>query len=262
VTAPPRRRRSYTQLSTYRQCPRLFHHKYILREPEEPSVWSVGGTSFHQVAEWYLGEWPVDPDQQPYTTHGAWAKAWAQSVQDVMLSNPLAGKPLDEWRAAARGKENAAWWAKHGPEMVDRFLDWWRTSWLQVFTDEHGPMIERELDVTFGDVPVIAFPDAVVVDEHGQVNILDYKSGKPPKDALQLGVYAAALREAYGLETTWGLFYMTRVGRSLPFDLARYPHARIVDLFDERERAGDYEPTPGDPCSFCPIKSTCPAFER
>lgn len=259
----PRRRRSYSQLSTYKQCPRLFHLKYILREPEAPSLWSVAGTAFHQCAEWHLGDqWPANDFGQPFTRQMVWEDAFGAAVAEEQKKNPLAAdKPLTSWRAAARGREDLAWWDANGPAMVGRFIDWWRGAGLQPFTDDQGPMLERELDITLGGVPIVAFPDAVVVDEHGQLDILDYKSGKPPKESLQLGVYAAAIREGLGYDPAWGLYYMTRVGQLLPASLQRWPQTLIADLFaefHERELGGDYTPTPGQACRFCPLKKTCP----
>lgn len=245
--------RSYSRLSVYRECPRLYHAKYVLRLPEEPSVWTVGGTAFHTCAEWMLSGLPV-----------SWASAWDLAMQEVLASNPLADKPVAKWRAANRGKEDARWWSETGPDMVDRFAGWWGNSQLSVL-DHDGPMLERRIEVQLGGVDVVAIPDAVVVDEHGQVDILDYKSGKPPKESLQLGVYAAALREAFDLRPTFGLYYMTRAGQALPIDLSKWPHTKVTDLFvefDEREKAGDYSPTPGDHCRFCPVKADCPATKE
>lgn len=263
MTAPTAtvKRRSYSQLSTYRDCPLLFRHKYVDRAPEQPSIWSIGGTAFHQCAEWYLNG-DLGPDPDPMRVRQAWDAAWTIAEQETRRKNPLAADlPLSEWRAADRGKEDDRWWDTAGPGMVRRFIAWKQGpgAGLQVLH------LEERLEVELGGVPIVAYPDWVAVDEHGQVDIVDYKSGKPPKESLQLGVYAAALREAHDYEPAWGLYYMTRVGQLLPASLARWPHSLIADLFaefHERELAGDYDPVEGQACRFCPLKKdkSCPVW--
>lgn len=256
-----RPRRSYSRLDLYNECPRKYHHRYILGEHEEPSVWTAAGTAFHQVAEWYLGDqWP-HVNGRALGNDEAYYEAFHQAVEEERARNPLAAKPIDKWRKANRGTEDAAWWLKQGPAMVRAFRDWWVTSRLDVL-DLEGPALERHFEVDLGGVRVLAIPDALVVDEHGQIDVLDYKSGKPPKKTLQLGVYSAALQVATGLQASYGLFYMTRPAQAIAADLSKWPLDKITQLFtdfDSRERAGDYDPTPGDHCRWCPIKKECPA---
>lgn len=260
-----RKRRSYSQLDTYLQCPRLYQAKYVDRLPEEPAVWTAAGTAFHQLAEWHLGDqWPTTQDGRTLGTSEAWDEAFLAEVEEIQRRNPLADKPLSKWRKANRGAEDHRWWSNEGPVMFHQFRQWWETSQLQVL-DLDGPALERRFEVDLGDVWVLAIPDALVVDEHGQIDVLDYKSGKPPKKNLQLGVYAAALREATGLEATWGLYFMTRDTKAIPADLSKWPHQKIVDLFgdfDQRETAGDYDPTPGEHCRFCPLRKECEVAQR
>lgn len=266
AVSDPRPRRSYSRLDVYSQCPRLYWAKYVLRVPEEPAVWTAGGTAFHQLAEWYLGDqWPTAGNGRSLTNEEAWDEAFAAAVEEERAGNPLADKPLAKWRKAGRGAEDVDWWRQSGPAMFHSFREWWQTSRLEVLDLGDGPMLERRLEVDLGGVRVLAIPDALVVDEHGQINVLDYKSGKPPKKTLQLGVYAAALTAATGLQATWGLYYMTRPAQPLLADLSRWPAQAVTDLFvdyDTRERAGDYEPTPGDHCRFCPLKKECDVAER
>lgn len=256
--------RSYSAMALYLKCPRQYHAKYILRLPEEPSVWSVGGTAFHQVAEWLLdgtlGESPA-----AHRLRDAWESAWHLAYTDVITRDPTLNPDMNTWRKANRGAEGVTWWRGHGYRMVLDFAAWWPQSGLTVL-DLDGPALERRLQVDLDGVHVLAIPDALVVDEHGQVDVLDYKTGKPPKESLQLGVYKAALSAATGLDATYGLYYMARDVRAIPVDLAKWPVDKITELFvdfDTRERAGDYEPTPSkEACKFCPLKTECDAAIR
>jgi hypothetical protein len=260
--------RSFTQLTTYMECGEQYRLKYIERHREAPSVWSVGGTAFHTVAERYLrGELDGVED--------AWALAWDEAYQDVLDRGMPPGADPDPyaWRAAARGKENPDWWRGQGPIMVRSFAQWWESSGLTVWTipgvqpdsgDAPELALERELLVTLGGVPVRAIPDALVVDEYGQIDVLDYKSGNasklPGKDPFQLAVYSAAVEVGLGVKPTWGLFYGTRLAQAYPHDLTRFSAAQIGDTFadfDSKELAGIYKPNPGSQCRFCGVRDHC-----
>lgn len=252
-----RPRRSYSRLDTWQQCPQAYKAKYVDKIPEEPSVWSVGGTAFHTVAEKLLrGDLGAEPGEAELFP--AWLEAFRAAYEDVVNHRRFVGdRNMATWRKADRGREDQDWWVQNGYAMVLRFAKWKANAGrdLTVFDLDGRPALEREIEVALGGVPVIAIPDALVVDEHGQLGILDYKTGKPPKKATQLHFYAAVLAEI-GVHATWGLYYMARPGRLLATELPFSHDGVIADLvdFDTRERAGDYNLLPGQQCSAyrCP----------
>jgi len=255
-----RPRRSYSRLDLWQQCPQAYKAKYVDKLPEEPSVWSVGGTAFHTVAEQYLrGDLGPEPDEA--LLFRTWLEAWRGAYEDVVNHPRFVGDPdMRTWRAANRGTEDQDWWVAEGLRMVERFVRWKQTTGrdLRVY-DDGRPMLERHIEVELGGVPVILIPDAVVVDEHGQVGILDYKTGKPPKKPTQLHFYAAGLAEV-DVFATWGLYYMARPGQLLATELPFWHDGVVDDLleFDERERAGDYDLQPGQEC----LAYRCPTHPR
>lgn len=252
MTTIVRPRRSYSRLSTWQECPQSYRLKYVERVPEEPSVWSVGGTAFHTVAEKLLrgdlGPTPGEAELFP-----VWLEAFRTAYEDVIGHHRFVGDPnMATWRAANRGTETSDWWVAEGFRMVTRFAEWRRTigSTLTVFELDGRPALESEIEVELGGVPVIAIPDALVVDELGFLDILDYKTGKPPKKPTQLRFYAAVLAARYDLHATWGLYYMARPVQLLPHLINR-DHSELIDQlveFDARERAGDYDLQPGQKC--------------
>jgi hypothetical protein len=256
--------RSFSQLDLYLTCGECYRLKYVEKAREQPSVWSVGGTAFHSCAEWFLGGDLTDVERVP----NAWDTAWQLAYEEACAKLPEGADPdVTTWRAARRGVETAAWWTYHGMRFVRDFMEWWPKTGFRVFEIEKlggtKPALEYELLVTLGGVPVRAIPDALIVDEHGQLDVLDYKSGKADgvkkKDPYQLAVYAAAAEVGLGIRPTWGLFYATRVVEAYPHDLSRIPLSRIEDdfgRFDERELAGIYKPNPGRHLGLCQQKES------
>lgn len=247
--------RSYTALSLYQQCPLQYRLKYVDKLPEEPAVWSVGGTAFHQCAEWVLS------DRSMPVVEEMWDHAWDLAYDEVMAHSPDVDPDPDTWRKANGGREGVAWWLRHGPEMVRNFIEWKRTKGGDLVVVDQG--VEHRFEVDLGGVPVVAIPDALVMDEYGQLNILDWKSGRrAPGGALQLAVYRTAVLNGWGLDAVWGHFYLTRKAVLIPYDLTTWSPDAIVRQFqdfDARERAGQYDPTPGDHCQFCPAtRDHCP----
>ena len=256
MTAPVRYR-SYSQLKLYLECPAQYRWKYVEKLPEQPSIWSAGGTAFHAVAERIVRGEELDLDD-------AWDEAWQEAVTDLITRG--ADPDLATWRAAKRGREDAPWWWRTGRRMVRDFQEWWThqvdSGQLVALRDQHGPILEREFLTEIGGVPVRAIPDALVVDENGNVVVLDYKSGaREPEGSLQLGVYAAAVEVALGVKAHWGLYFMTRQVEAVPRALTAWTPEVIGEMFadfDTREKAGEYPAKPGPHCRFCPARDLCP----
>src|SRR5271163_3090056 len=120
------------------------------------------------------------------------------------------------------------------------------------------------------DVIVTGRMDQVNRIEGNQVEIIDYKTGRP-KDAkaaakdLQLGVYALAAEEVLDLDPVRLVFYnlMTNEGVAGTRDAKALKETRekIAEVAD-RIRARDFAAKPGFGCGFCDYKPLCPAHEQ
>jgi RecB family exonuclease len=260
-------RRSYSQLDVFQACPEQYRWKYIERLPEQPSVWTVGGTAFHTMAERIL-RGQVDYVDLFTSWMDAWYLAQEEAERGYERKAGEPAPPIGKWRAADRGREKAAWWQEHGFAMVQRFRTWWNTKGSGLTVLEHDGQLGLELEIVvdLGGVEVLAIPDLLVVDEHGQINVVDYKTGRPPKTPKQLSVYRAAVEEGLGLPVTWGLHYMARHGELIPWDLGRYDSPEEIGRqfaeFDALANAGKFDPKPGDACKFCPYKERCSAYKE
>lgn len=178
------------------------------------------------------------------------------------------GKNPDEIRAGGRAskeypnKEDGLWWLKHGPLMVDRWIDWRSNSGWEIWrTPEGEPAIELGLMVDMAGVPVKMGIDRVMVTPEGEMVVLDIKSGsRTPQSDLQLAFYAAGLDLAFGIRPSYGTYWMARTGITSSFiDLDSMPTNKIVDMvqmFETTRRAGLFLPN-FKHCTLCPFTQVC-----
>jgi putative RecB family exonuclease len=159
-------------------------------------------------------------------------------------------------------KEDASWWLKHGPAMVDRWIDWRSNSGWHIWTTPDGqPAIELSLMPEMAGVPVKMGIDRVMVTPDGELVVLDIKSGaRTPQSDLQLAFYAAGLELAYGIRPSYGTYWMARTGITSSFiDLNAMPTHKIVDMvkmFDTTRRLGLFTPN-FKHCTLCPFTAIC-----
>lgn len=177
-------------------------------------------------------------------------------------------KDYDSIRAGGRAskeypnKEDGTWWLKHGPLMVDRWVDWRSNSGWEIWrTPEGEPAIELGLMVDMADVPVKMGIDRVMVTPEGDLVVLDIKSGaRTPQSDLQLAFYAAGLDLAFGIRPKFGTYWMARTGITSSFiDLDVMPTHKIIDMvkmFDTTRRQGLFTPN-FKHCTLCPFTAVC-----
>jgi DNA helicase-2/ATP-dependent DNA helicase PcrA len=102
------------------------------------------------------------------------------------------------------------------------------------------------------------------------VEIVDYKTGKPKKDAdarkdLQLSIYALAAREIFELNPVRLVFYYLQNNeiQVTTRDAKQLDEAQKIVLEAAADiRAGEFQATPGFVCRSCAYKPICPAHEE
>jgi DNA helicase-2/ATP-dependent DNA helicase PcrA len=104
----------------------------------------------------------------------------------------------------------------------------------------------------------------------GEVEIIDYKSGRPPKaddakKSLQLSIYALAARDFLELTakqvTLYSLFSNQAVSATREAKDLVKAKERIQETAD-LIRAREFGARPGFACRYCDFKAICPAFEQ
>lgn len=181
--------------------------------------------------------------------------------------------PAKDIRSAGRptkdrpNGEDELWWLANGPAMVQRWIDWRKSSGWDVWKAPDGrPGIELELMPTFGDVPVKMFIDRIfVIPQTRNAVVVDLKSGKrTPASDLQLAFYAAGIKAEFGIDISYGAYWMARTGELTPIQsIARYSLPLLtywVNKFVEARESGIYLPNLTELCRACGVNRYCYAF--
>ena len=136
------------------------------------------------------------------------------------------------------------------------------------YTPDGLPAVELSFKFDLDGVLVRGFIDAVVVVDGG-LRVRDYKTGNQPGDSFQLGVYALAIEELFGVRPSTGDYFMVgkrgqRAKLTMPYDLSEWTREAVSDVFadvEARIQAGDFDPDPEpDKCGFCDVSYSCPVY--
>jgi RecB family exonuclease len=154
---------------------------------------------------------------------------------------------------------------KAGREQLAAFHKTYSAEPADVLMQEKQFEIEMENNVT-----ILGRIDQVNRIARGDVEVVDYKTGKPKtqKDAdasLQLSVYALAAGEVLELRPKRLVFYNLVTNEAVvtergakALDAVRKTISETADLI----RAGEFPARPGFICKHCDFQPICPAHEQ
>ncbi|MGA4942107.1 RecB family exonuclease [Streptomyces cinereoruber] len=263
MSGPPKHL-SHSSKETFERCAKSWFLKYIAKAPQQPAVWSVGGSAVHEATEHYdlmasVGQ--ADIAQQEL------ARIW-----DVYFEGQLA-QAIDKepnqnlWRRS--GDDTIEAWRSMGLEHVQSYIDWRERAKWEIWTTPDGePAIELDISGRLPGCPVEikAFLDRVFWDPVFKwFWILDLKTGKrAPATPAQFGVYRALLIQKYGIDVTRGVAFMNRKGSlSKPYDLAEYTPEAVGQVFGEtwkQIQSGSFPANGLDRgCYICDVSAACAA---
>jgi DNA helicase-2/ATP-dependent DNA helicase PcrA len=232
---------SYSSMTTYEDCPRRFHQRYVLKIPSKPKSFFSFGQSLHSVLEFFYGG-PKPP-----------------TVEAMLIAYDHAWN-----RQGYRDTAQEAEYYDHGKDILRRFHE------------KHSPDYKQPLDVEvkftvkLGGVPLTGKIDRV--DRcRGGVSILDYKTGKPLdperiKEDAQLTTYQAATEIATGKKVRELILY--HLPTLTPSSAIRRTEAQVAKVV-KRLRAvargiedDEFAETPSDEtCRWCDYREGCPAMK-
>ena len=195
----------------------------------------------------------------------AYYAAWDTGITRMQQAEP----DLKRWMTGTpktKGDVDAAKRRQRGAEQVASYIGSRQSDPFEIWTTPDGePAVELEFTVQLGGIEVLGYIDQVLETPDGEaLHVRDLKTGtRLPDSALQLGVYAEAVEQKYGIRPAFGDYWMAKnVAPTAPFDLSKYTTARLGRWFARLDRAitaGVFIPNPGESCRTCGVAKWCDA---
>ncbi|MDO8107554.1 PD-(D/E)XK nuclease family protein [Isoptericola sp. b441] len=252
--APRRPGISPSRASDFQRCPLLFRLRVVDRVPEPPSPAALRGTLVHAVLE-RLFDRPAG-GRTPAVAVELLAPAWSELVE----ADPRARDVLDE-----SGEEG---WLAAAAALLDTY-----------FTLEDPNRLEpaeRELTVrltTEDGWEMRGIVDRLDVAPDGAMRVVDYKTGRSPREGFENGAmfqmrfYALLLDRLRGRMPA--LLQLVYLGDGVV--LRHAPDRRELDATErlvtaiwrsirEAARRGEFRPRASALCDWCAHQSLCPVF--
>jgi hypothetical protein len=243
------------------RCGESYRLERVARAPQTPAAWTLQGTAVHAAVEFYERSLRTATLADVVAHfYSAWDTGlmWMQKAEPDM-SRWLTGTPK------TKGDADAARRRQRGAEQVAAYIGYAQASPFDIWqTPDGAPAVELEFRVVLGGVEVLGYIDQVLEAPDGSLWVRDVKTGtKLPESPLQLGVYAEALEQKYGVRPAQGDFFMCKNNApTRPHDLSGFTSARLGRWFarvDRAIKAGVFIPNPGESCRTCSVSRWCDA---
>jgi DNA helicase-2/ATP-dependent DNA helicase PcrA len=243
------KRVSYSQLTTYEDCPKKYKYSYVLKVPSKPHASLSFGTTIHNTLKDFY----------------SLLKDSKEGLEGI-VEQPDLKKLLDlyDMHWISQGYDSKAHEEKRkqsGEKMLEQFFK-------DLYSTKQKPYrLEESFSVHVGDSVFVGKIDRIdMVDEKKKtVEIVDYKTGKVKNEAnikkdLQLPLYALFAEEKLGLNVVAAKYIFVEHGEVVEVDVSedRKKEARekIVDIIDSIKEK-NFAATPGYLCRYCDYNTVC-----
>jgi putative RecB family exonuclease len=244
---------SPSRVDAFTNCPMAFRFSSIEKLPEPPGVATTRGSLVHRALE-LLFTAPAS-ERTPERLE----QALAQALSEYRTDPDFTGLGL-------------------GPDEIERFEHECR-----VLTDNYLQMedpsqvreigLELRLEAAVGDLTLRGVIDRLELDQHGQLVVTDYKTGRAPSAQFEqksLGgvhFYAFLCDRIFGQRPAAVRLMYLKTGETI----TATPSARSVDFLTTRTQAvwkaveracltGDFRPRQSALCASCSFQRWCPEF--
>lgn len=245
---------SPSKVSTFKDCALAFRFSAIDKLPEPPSMPAVKGTTVHRALELLFAEEPSGrtPEQ-------------AQLSLGVALDEM---RQIDEYRELGLSEADEAAFAEDAAKMVARYFD------LEDPRTITPVGLEMMLETELGSLTVRGIIDRLEEDEHGDLVVTDYKTGRTPSVAQEQSRLGGVHFYAFLCERIMGrrpakvqLVYLganPQVITTTPSEQSvRGMEKKLGAIWSAVERAcelDDFRPKKSPLCNWCAFQQYCPAF--
>ncbi|MEP6761627.1 MAG: PD-(D/E)XK nuclease family protein [Sporichthyaceae bacterium] len=252
---PPRASLSPSRASDFLTCPLLYRFRVIDRLPEAPSPLATRGTVVHSVLE-RLFDLPAA--ERTSERAGAMLRPeWDRLLE----SEPELGELFtsdgarDEWLTSAQGLLDA-YFGLEDPQRLE--------------PAERELYVECDLE---SGLRLRGYVDRLDVAAGGEVRVVDYKTGRAPREGFeakamfQMRFYALVLWRLHGrVPSQLQLLYLGS-GEVLRYEpdeadllATERKLAAIWSAISRATEKGDWRPSPSRLCDWCDHQALCPAF--
>ncbi len=241
---------SYSQLSTFQKCPRMYQYQYRYGIPTPPDPnFSFGGTMHSTLQEFFIA---VNQTQQ--------ASLFAEFVPDFSLERLLEIYE-DKWIPVGyTTKAHMELRKARGREILKVFHERFSKNAPQV------KYLEKSFALKVGEYTLRGRIDRVDEKPDGTVEIIDYKTGnvRTQKDVdgdLQLALYMLAAEEDLKLPVSaLSLYFLDsdEIVTTKPEPKVLEKAKATVKELGDRINSSDFAATPDKmTCKYCPFRKIC-----
>lgn len=246
---------SPSRAGDFQTCPLLYRLRSIDRLPQKPSAAAVRGTLVHQVLE-SLFDLPA-AERVASTAVDILSTAWAT----MLVTTP----EVD----VVRGGQSTSEWLDDAAVLVRRYFELEDPRHLE--PREREQLVEARLPQ---GLTLRGYVDRLDVSPGGLTRVVDYKTGKSPREAFegkalfQMRFYGLVLWRRDGvIPKQLKLLYLKNAQALIEEpdeDRLLATERKVVALWSAIEaaiEAREFPPTPSRLCDWCDFKSLCPAFD-
>ncbi|WP_349307573.1 RecB family exonuclease [Rhodococcus sp. H29-C3] len=259
LPAQPRPRRSRPALSPsrandFKQCPLLYRFRAVDRLPEKSTTAQVKGTVVHAALE-ALYAMPTETRDSVTAVElvsPAWDRVLEESPElDVLFEGKERETLLDQARALVAGYYEMEDPTRFDPESC-----------------------EQRVEIELADgTPLRGFIDRIDVAPNGMVRVVDYKTGKSPREfteakaLFQMKFYALVIMRMRSVVPSQLKLMYLGDKKSLTYtpdeeELIRFERmlSAIWKAILEAGQSGDFRPKRTKLCGWCDHQALCPEF--
>jgi len=247
---------SHSRLSSFEDCPKKFHYRYVLRQPSDlESVEGFVGKRVHEILERLHLFTRGGRVPSLERVHQRFRILWEEEYDAVRVRIVRTENTADDYR-----------------EMGERCLTNYYRRFYPFGGDETLAVEERVIFTLDdeGEYRVQGIIDRVVRARDGAIEIQDYKTSQrvPRQDRLdrdrQLALYQMGLAERFDPEQPIRLVWhylaadQVRTSQRTPEQLESL-REKTIGLIDRIRAETRYEPRTGPLCRWCEFNDICPA---